>query len=739
MQDELNDRLSRALADRYRIVGELGRGGMATVYLAHDLKHQRQVALKVLRPELGQVGPDRFFREVAIAARLSHPHIMALHDSGEAEGLLFYVMPYVPGESLRQRLGREKQLPIEDAVSITRQVAFALGYAHAQGVIHRDIKPANILLHEGEAIVADFGIALALAAVAGDRLTESGLALGTPEYMSPEQSFGEQEVDGRSDVYSLGCVLYELLAGEPPYSGPTAQSVITKRMVDPVPSVRRLRPTVPVGVDRALMKAMAQAAADRFPSAAAFAEALTAPGAARPKSPVVAVLPFLNLSPDPDNEYFVDGITEDVIVNLSKVRTLDVISRASVMPFKTRQQGPREIGARLNAGTLLDGSVRRIGNRVRIVVQLIDAETEQHLWGETYDRELDDIFAIQADVALQIVAALRAELSPEEESRVLKESARDVQAYQLYLQGRHSVVRFTTEGLLQGIHFFEQAIARDPRYALAYTSMAMAYTELGEGGSMEPAVVYPKARDAVTTALAIDPGLADAHCALAQLKVVWEFDWAGAERAFKQALALRPGHADAYDLYGRMCAALGRFDEALSLTRRAQELDPETHRSDVANALLRAGRFEESVAAATHCIGTDPYYDRGHATLGWAYFKNGSVEKGLASLRRAVSLSPDNSQWLAQLGQALALAGRAEEARGIIGQLETMALQRYVSPYHVAYVYTGLGDYETAIDWLERAQKERAGAVYGMGASFLFTPLRSHPRFIAILKTMNLA
>ena len=733
------DALSRALGDRYEIVREIGRGGMATVYLANDRKHERKVAIKVLRPELDISGPERFLREVRIAARLSHPHILALYDSGSADGLLYYVMPFVQGESLRQRLEREKQLPIEDAVAIVRKVAFALGYAHAQGVIHRDIKPENILMHEGEPMIADFGIALAVAAASGTRLTESGLVVGTPEYMSPEQSFGEQAPDGRSDVYSLACVLFELLAGEPPYFGPTAMSVLTKRMVDPVPSVRRLRATIPTGVEQALQTALAKAPTDRFATAALFAEALSAPGAAGPKSPVVAVLPFRNLSPDPDNEYFVDGITEDVIIQLSKLRTLDVISRASVMSYKSRTQSVREIAAALNVGSLVDGSVRRVGNRVRIVAQLIDARTEQHLWGETYDRELTDIFAIQTDVALHIAEALRAELTPDERTRLAQEPTADMQAYQLYLRGRHCFLRYTQEGMMQGIKYYREAIASDPRFAPAHAAVALAWLEMGQGGDVEPETAYPEARSSIARALELDPNLADAHCAMGVLKTVVDFDWAGAEQCFKRALALQPGHADAHDHYGRLCGSMGRFDEALALQRRAQELDPLAHRSDVANALLRAGRFAEAVEVARRNAEFDPNYDRGQATLGWAYVLLGRYEEGMAAIQRAMTLSPDHHQWLAQFGQALGMAGRTEEARAVLARLEALATSRYVSPYHFAYVHTGLGDFDAAIDLLERAFEQRAGAVYGIRGSFLFAPLREHPRFVALLRRMNLA
>ncbi len=731
-------RLRAALADRYAIEREVGRGGMATVYLASDVKHRRTVAIKVLRPELASLlGPDRFVREVEIAARLNHPHILALYDSGDADGFLFYVMPYVAGESLRHRLDREKQLSLDEALAITRQVASALAHAHARNVIHRDVKPENILLHEGEAMVTDFGIALAVSAAADDRLTQTGIAVGTPAYMSPEQAASERALDARSDVYSLGCVLYEMLAGEPPYTGSTAQVLIAKRLVDPVPAVRRLRAAVPVGVEQALTKALAKVPADRWASALAFAEALTAP--ARPGLPSVAVLPFLNLSSDPENEYFADGITEDVIAHLSKIRALKVISRTSVMAFKQRDQSLKEIGARLEAAALLEGSVRRVGDRVRIVAQLIDAETDRHLWAETYDRRLTDVFAIQTDVALHIASALQAELSPDEKSRLHKEPTSDLQAYQLYLQGRHCYLRYTEEGTRKGLEYFERAIAKDPDYALAHAALAMAYTELGETGGLRPDEAYARAKEASARALALDRALGEAHCMLAYIKAVCDFDWAGAEAEFKRALELTPNSADTYDLYGRMCLALERNGEALAMEQRAQELDPLAHRADVARALLRAGRNDEALEAATRTVELDPHYARGHATLGWAYLKKGIVERGVAELETAVSLSPGDTLWLAQLGEAYGIVVNAAGARDVLRQLDELSRRRFVSPYHMALVYTGLGEKETAIDWLERAYEGRSGPVYSVKGSFLFTTLHGHPRFTALLKKMNLA
>src|SRR5262245_60075863 len=739
MLTEQRDRLNAALAGRYAIERALGSGGMATVYLADDLKHHRKVAVKVLRPELASVlGADRFLREVAIAAQLNHPHILALYDSGAAAGSLFYVMPYIKGESLRQKLEREKQLPIEEALRITRETASALHYAHSQNVIHRDIKPENILLYEGEAMVADFGIALAVAA-APDRLTESGLIVGTPEYMSPEQGTGERALDARSDVYSLACVLYEMLTGEPPFSGRTVQALIAKRLVDPVPAVRRLRTTVPVAVEQALTHALARIPADRLTTVRAFAEALTQAADARPAPASVAVLPFVNLSANPENEYFADGMTEDVIAQLSKIHALKVISRTSVMQFKNRKESLREIGAKLEAGALLEGSVRRVGDQVRIVAQLIDAETDRHLWAETYDRRLTDVFAIQSEVALHIAAALQAELSRDEQTRIRRPPTTDVEAYQLYLQGRQCYTRYTEEGMRQGIQYFERAIQKDPQYALAYTGLALALMELVESGEQAPGETYGRAQHAVAKALELDSGLGEAHFVLANLKLLNEYDWNGAEREFKRALELSPNSADIYDHYGRMLESVERFDEAIAMLQRARELDPLAHRLDLASALLGAGRHDEALAVALAALAIDPSYARARATLGWVYLKSGRSAEGVEELEKAVELAPNATIWLAELGQAYALAGRVDKARAVLKRLDERSRLSYVAPYHVAYVYAGLGEQDAAMDWLERAFEERSGAVYGIKGSFLFTMLRANPRFTALLKKMNLA
>jgi len=461
------------------------------------------------------------------------------------------------------------------------------------------------------------------------------------------------------------------------------------------------------------------------------------PGAAA-RSASVAVLPFVNLSGDPESEFFADGITEDVIAHLSKIRALKVISRTSVMHFKERQQNLKQIGSALGTSALLDGSVRHAGDRVRIVAKLIDVETNQHLWAETYDRQMTDIFAIQTDVALHIAAALKARLSPDEQSRLRKKPTKDLQAYQLYLQGREWFIKYNPPALLRAIEYFDRALARDPALALAWSNLAMAHLELAEAGVAVPNVAYRRAREAAQNALKLDPELGAAYCTMGYLKGVADFDWQGAEQDFRRAIELNPGSADAYALYGRLCAAMERYDEAIDLQNRAHELDPLAHRIDIVTTLLRAGRYDEAIVEGENARALDPDYDRAMATLGWAYFLSGRKKEGLSELERAVTASPGNTLWLGQLGEAYALAGDKKKAQAILRDLEKRGETGYVSPYHFAYVYTGLGQADDAIDWLERAVAKRTGPAYSIKGSFLLTPLHAHPRFHALLRELKL-
>src|SRR5882762_7691900 len=490
---ELEERLRTALADRYALERELGRGGMAVVFLARDPRHDRAVAIKVLLDEIAAaLGADRFLREIQIAAKLHHPHILPLYDSGAAGDLLYYVMPYVEGESLRQRLDREPQLPLDDALAITRQVAGALAYAHSHDVVHRDIKPENILLESGEAVVADFGIARAITAAGGDKLTQTGMAIGTPLYMSPEQASGGGAIDGRSDVYSLACVLYEMLAGHPPFLGGTAQAIIARHALDPVPPLRTARATVSDAVEQALGRALAKSAADRYSTALQFAEALAGPARVKPSgrersrrlraalgvglalvalgaglvlrrpwrhappaavgapayAASVAVLPFETIGGGPQDEYFSDGMTDEIITQLAQIRELKVISRTSVVALKGSHLTLSRIADTLGVDHVLEGSARRAGGRVRVNAQLIAAKTDAHLWARTYERDLKDVFRVQEEIAADVSRALLANvqgLRPRGAGSRTEQPA----AYDAYLRGTYWRQLRTRDGLLR--------------------------------------------------------------------------------------------------------------------------------------------------------------------------------------------------------------------------------------------------------------------------------------------------
>ncbi len=575
-----SQRLTAALADRYRIARELGRGGMATVFLAEDLKHHRRVAIKVLDPEVAAaVGPERFLREIETVAQLTHPHILPLHDSGVAAGLLFYVMPYVEGESLRQRLAREKQLPVDDALRIAREVADALSYAHSCGVVHRDVKPENILLESGHAVVADFGIARAVATAGSVKLTATGVAVGTPAYLSPEQAAGSQVLDGRSDLYSLGCVLYEMLAGQPPFVGPTAESLAHQHLsVTPRP-VTELRPAVPAGVAAALQRALAKAPADRFNPVALFGEALghrdTAPARAHGRGDI-AVLPFQNVSAGGPHDYFASGLHDELITQLAKVAALKVISRTSVMGYATATKPLGQIAAELGVGSIVEGSVQVAGNRLRVNVQLIDAATDGHLWAERYDRTLDDAFAIQSDVAQQVVAAVGATLGAEERRAIAAAPTSSPEAYRFFLQGEEYRLRpgYLREDFELALKSYEWALALDPDFALAHAGLSQIHGQM-YWHRYDPAPARAaRQRDEAEKALGLAPESPQVRVAMGLAHYWGSRDYRGALREFQIALRSVPRDAELWFYIGVAERRLGNWSAAREAYEKATQLNP---------------------------------------------------------------------------------------------------------------------------------------------------------------------
>jgi serine/threonine-protein kinase len=748
---ELLERLGTALAARYKLQRELGQGGMAKVFLAHDLKYERAVAVKVLRPELAaEVGPARFLREIQIAARLHHPHILPLYDSDQADGLVYYVMPYMEGESLQQRLARERQLPIHDALQIAREVADALSYAHSVNVVHRDIKPANILLDAGHALVADFGIARAV----GSGESSTGHIIGTPAYMSPEQIEGSQYLDGRSDIYSLGCVLFEMLVGLPPFKGMTVTAIIANRLSSPVPSPRAFRDLVPEAVDAAVKKAMATLPADRFTSAAQFAEALGTPatvaiavGAATAMvaevvaAKSVAVLPFENMSTDPENEYFSDGITDDIIAQLSKISALKVISRTSSMQYKKTTKKITAIAQELGVGAILEGSVRKAGQRVRIVVHLVEPGSEKHLWGDTFDRQLTDIFEVQSEVAQQITGALSLALSPEEKQRVEKKATSDVDAYNLYLLGRFHANKWSEADVLKGIECFQQAIAKDPGYAVAYAGLADAYELLSIGFSSKPPAEYlVQAKGMALKALEMDDSLAEAHTSLAYARWLGDLDWPGAEKGFKRAIELKTSYVMAHEWYAEYLAALGRHDEAIAEIKRAQQLDPlavPVNRA-VGWILYFARRYDESIEELKKTLAMNPDFLGARMVLWWCWVAKGDHEQAIADIRREADKPGLRTLKKLMLAYACAAAGNKEEANGLLWELESKLASEDRLALLSALLFTALDIKDRAFQQLHRAYEIREPGLLFLKVAPWLDPLRSDPRYGALVEKLGL-
>jgi TolB-like protein len=812
--------LRDALRDRYTLDRELGRGGMATVYLAHDLKHDRQVALKVLRPELAaQLGAERFLAEIRVTANLQHPNLLPLFDSGAAGPFLYYVMPYVEGETLRARLEREGQLPVDETLRLVTLLGNALDYAHARGVIHRDLKPENILLQSGQPVIADFGIALAVVQAAGPRMTETGLSLGTPHYMSPEQAAAEREIDARSDQYALAAVAYEMLAGEPPHTGPTAQAVIARLMTEPVRSLQATRPGVPAGVDGAITRALAKSPADRFASVSAFVAALTAKAEPasdrsrrtsvrwllaaaaaiaialavygyffRPKEQgivdgvppgdnlrVVAVLPFRNISSDTAQQYFSAGMTEEIATQLSRVAALRVLSRTATAQYDTAGDRLRRMSRDLGVGSVVDGSVRLAGDRVRIAVELTDARTGESLWSDQYDRQLSDLFAVQDDVAHKVTTALQARLTPAEARRVAHAPTSNLAAYQLYLRvfDLNPILRAQN---LESAKLLHRAIGLDSGFAAAYAQLAR--NQMFRGVAGERAYI-DSAFIAARRAVALDPELADGWFALGDLESV-ALELSDARRSYLKALELNPSHGGAMADLANVYVALGRFDEALDWSLRDQQLNPnESHAPyHVTLGLMPLG---DDTATSRFLLAAErrfPAELRIQVLLAFLDLRRGSGQAALERARRVVRSQPDNTEGPPNLAELAVVVGAADAAQlmePLAGQdpeaagqffpeslrsLYALALHRhgdtrraaelwresakaaqrrldagaesYNAPMELAAINAVEGHTEAALDWLERGYRAGWRDARFLELDPFLASVRREPRYRAV-------
>ncbi len=740
------ERLEAALVDRYTMEHEIGAGGAATVYLAEDLKHHRKVAVKVLRPELAAaIGPERFLREIEIAANLTHPHILPLHDSGEADGFLYYVMPFVEGESLRDLITRERQLPVDQAIQIAREVADALASAHKRDVVHRDIKPENILLQEGHAVVADFGIARAISTSGGKQLTQTGLAMGTPVYMSPEQASADQ-VDGRSDIYALGCVLYEMLAGGPPFTASTPQGVMARHLIDPVPSLSTVRATVPPAVEAAITKALAKVPTDRFATAGEFAEALTrtdavtpttatSVGAQMPAELSIAVLPFANMSPDPENEYFSDGLTEEIIADLSKIRALSVISRTSAMQFKGTDKDLPTIGRELGVRYLLEGSVRRAGNSLRITAQLIDAQTDAHLWAEKYSGTMDDVFDVQERVSREIVGALDITLTPDEDRRLGDRPIADVRAFELYLRARQELRGWGPEAIDRASKLLSQAVEIEGETPPLRALMAWAKVTEIKSGLNRDLRPLDEAEAEAHALLALAPEAPYGHALLGYIEYERGHQPQAAKH-FLSALDRDPNDADSLSFLIMVYISSGQNERGAEACKRLIACEP---LAPMALGLASGTRYwfvgepEKGLKGQLRALEIDPHNFIFHWTLGYTYASLSQLSEATKYVTWMRDVAPDLPYTRQMQALLDALNGEKERALECLAPVDAAPLDAH-NKFHLAESFAMAGATDRALDVLERSVDE-GFYPYPFIAEYcpFMAPLRGTPRFEAIL------
>jgi serine/threonine-protein kinase len=747
---DLPGHIGENLSTRYDLQRELGRGGMATVYLARDRKHDRPVAVKVLHPDFAaSLGAERFVREIRLTARLNHPHILPLLDSDQADGIPYYVMPFVDGESLRDRLDRERSIPLPDALRVAREVASALSYAHAQAVIHRDIKPENILLSAGHAVVADFGIARALSAASDDSVTQAGIAIGTPAYMSPEQSVGDP-VDGRTDVYALGTVLFEMLTGETPFRAPSTVALLARKITGVAPRVGALR-EVPIFVENAVERALARDPDERYPTVDTFVQALDESAALAPREieappNAVAVLPFVSMSPDASDEFLGEGISEELIHALSRLPELRVVARTSAFAFKQAKLDIRAIGEKLKVRRIIEGSVRRAGTRLRVTAQLVDASNAFELWSERYDRDAADLFAVQDEISAAIAGALKAVLAPTGTRLPTQFPARarpslDVAAYEEYLRGRHYWSMRTPNGFRQSVEHLARAIDMAPQFWPAHAALAETYATMAIYGAAPPMELLAGARASADRALAGEPtASAEAYTATAAVAIVADREWNSAERAFERAIAADPQYPTAPQWLASLCLVpQGRFEEGRQALRRARELDPLslTIASSIAALEYYARDVDAAIEASRNVLRLDERFAIGHYFLGLALEQRGDLVAATATLDRALELSP-SAEISAARAAVYACAGELQEARSIAARLQADAADRYVSPVLLAQIAVVLGDHEGAFAHLDAAQALHAAELIWLPVRPWFDPLRGDPRFAQHLRALRL-
>jgi serine/threonine protein kinase/Tfp pilus assembly protein PilF len=780
----------------YRIVEQLGAGGMGVVFKAQDSRLERAVALKFLPEKLAQQPQalDRFRREARAASALNHPGICTIYDIGEQDGRAFIAMEFIDGETLRAHI-HGKPLPLDELLELGIEIADALEAAHAEGIIHRDIKPANIFVTKrGRAKVLDFGLAkLVPKGITGadseadqsDSNSIVGIISGTPSYMSPEQVRGDG-LDSRTDIFSLGLVLYEMATGRQAFSGGTGGIVIEAVLTRPPVPVRSINPDIPQRLEEIIDKALHKNREQRYQHAADLGADLqrlkreidsgsqskneisqsAAASNAGPLSSTsehksqtstddtralrarrasknidsLAVLPFDNASRDPDHEYLSDGITASLINILATVPKLRVMAQSTVFRFKGRGIDPQAIGRDLNVRAVLTGRVMQSGGSLRIDAELVDVATGSRLWGAQYDRKSGDIFAIQDDISNEISEKLKLQLTHAQKKRLTRHQTEDPEAYRIYLKGRHHWNRWTEEGFYKAIEYFQQAIEKDPAYALAHAGVADSYVLLGWNSYLPPRDAFPKAKAAAVTALQFDPDLGEAHTPLAAVLWLYDWHWPEAEKEFKRSLELNPAYPTANHWHAEYVMTMGRHAEAIAQMKNSQTLDPLSLIINVAIgwAHYMARRYDEALAQLLQAVDLDPNYPVTYWILGLVYRTTGRYDLAITEGEKGAKLSGGSPLVRASLAHSYGKAGRTKEALQVLDDLTRLAKCKYVAPHFFAGIHIGLGENDRALDYLEKSYEDHSHWLIYLHIDPVMDDLRNEPRFQDLLKRVGL-
>jgi len=784
-------------ANRYQIIEELGKGGMGKVYKALDKEIDGKVALKLIKPEVAadKNTIKRFRNELKMARDIAHKNVCRMYDLNKEEGSYYITMEYVSGEDLKSFIRRSGQLAVGTTVRIAKEVCEGLSEAHKLGVVHRDLKPSNIMIDkEGNARIMDFGIARS---IAGKGITGAGVMIGTPEYMSPEQA-ELKEVDQRSDIYSLGVILYEMVTGRVPFEGETPLGIAMKHKSEMPKDPKEINAQVPEDLSRVILRCMEKDKGKRYQSAGEvsselekiekgipttervvpkrkpitskeitvtfglkklFIPAMIVVGiviagviiwqllprkevvpVATPDKPSLAVLPFVDLSPKKEHEFLCDGIAETLINALSGIKDLNVPARTSAFYFKDKDTDIREIGQKLNVEAVLEGSVQVVGDRLRMTARLSNVDDGYQLWSESYERQLEDVFDVQDDIAQKIVKALKIKLLDEQEAPLVKNYTKNLEAYSLYLQGRNFWNKRGEENLIKAIEYFEQAIEKDPTYALAYAGLADAYSVLGNNGIWATEKAYPKAKVAALKALDIDNKLPEAHTSLAMIILDYDWNFVGAEQELKLAIELNPGYATAHHWYAYFLSNMGRHDEASREIKIARKLDPLAPRiaANVGLLLYFARRYDQALKELNKALEADPNHGVTYNYLGWVYEAMGKYEEAVKFRVRGIELEGGSKDLSDGIARCYALMGKREEAWKILNNLIRYSKENYKSPVWIASVFAALGEKEEVFVWLEKAFRERnPGLVTYLKNHHGFDLVRSDPRFTDLLRRIG--